>query len=239
MPVRALMQPQSGRNRLALTSKVRARILLVAPGEDPDMQRRLTLTSFGLLATLAFMANAAGPHRGGFVSTRPVVGVFPGAPAAIGFVSTRPIIGVFPGAPAAIAPSFPSLIPTTRLRGFRALPWAAGPIYGGPPAYYDSMYPVPPIAYIPPAEPPQVVSAPAPLERDVIQYADGRYELRGDGIATSYRWVWIPNPPPPPKSRPDAPLYTWTDEQGGIHVTDRLNSVPERFRAEAKRNASL
>lgn len=183
------------------------------------MRRRLTLASFGLLAILAFTANATGPHRGGFVST-------------------RPIFGVFPGAPAAIAPSFPSRIPTTRLRGFRAIPWAAAPIYGGPPAYYDPMYSVPPIAYIPTAEPPQVVVAPAPPERDVIQYADGRYELRGDGIAASYRWVWIPNPPPPPKSKPDVRLYTWVDEQGGLHVTDRLNSVPERFRAEAKRNAS-
>jgi hypothetical protein len=183
------------------------------------MRRRLTLLSCGLLAMVAFTANAAGPSRAGSILGRPVIGVFPGAAPAI-------------------APSFRSPIPRARLPGFRALSRGAVPIYAGLPAYYDPAYSAPPIAYLPPAEPAQVVVAPPPPERDVIQYAEGRYELRGDGVATPYRWAWIPNPPPPPRSGPDVRLYSWMDEQGGIHVTDRLNSVPERYRAEAKRNAT-
>jgi len=30
-------------------------------------------------------------------------------------------------------------------------------------------------------------------------------------------------------------LYRWTDEQGVVHLTDRLNSIPERYRSEAQR----
>jgi hypothetical protein len=51
--------------------------------------------------------------------------------------------------------------------------------------------------------------------------------------------VWIPNPPPPPRSeRDDRRLFGWIDEQGEMHVTDRWNAVPERYRAQAKRNES-
>ena len=37
----------------------------------------------------------------------------------------------------------------------------------------------------------------------VVNYPTGRYELRGDGFAVPYRWVWVPTvvvavPPPPP-----------------------------------------
>ncbi len=39
----------------------------------------------------------------------------------------------------------------------------------------------------------------------VVQYPNGRYELRGDGVYTAYRWVWIPNAPPPPPPGPPAP----------------------------------
>jgi hypothetical protein len=46
------------------------------------------------------------------------------------------------------------------------------------------------------------VVASAPSNR-VVTYADGRYELYGDGTRTPYYWVWIPSgsvttPPPPP-----------------------------------------
>jgi hypothetical protein len=30
----------------------------------------------------------------------------------------------------------------------------------------------------------------------VVQYAHGRYELRGDGVSVPYAWVWIPNAVP-------------------------------------------
>jgi hypothetical protein len=50
-------------------------------------------------------------------------------------------------------------------------------------------------------EPPPVVSPPpAPA---VVQYAGGRYELRGDGVSAPYRWDWIPaaaSAPAPPGS---------------------------------------
>ena len=39
----------------------------------------------------------------------------------------------------------------------------------------------------------------------VVQYPNGRYELRGDGVYTAYQWVWIasrPLPPPPPPAPP-------------------------------------
>jgi len=101
--------------------------------------------------------------------------------------------------------------------------------------------------------------APAPPE-NVIQYSHGRYELRGDGVSTPYRWVWIPNPPPPPPAAPPPPtgeppsfvpspgdsspggpaaprqsqLYRWTDTVGVVHWTDRIDSVPEKYRAGAR-----
>jgi len=31
--------------------------------------------------------------------------------------------------------------------------------------------------------------------------------------------------------------YRWVDEQGGIHITDDLNSIPERHRSQLKENA--
>jgi hypothetical protein len=59
-------------------------------------------------------------------------------------------------------------------------------------------------AVVVPAATPTVVVAPVTSER-VVTYPEGRYELRGDGVATPYYWVWIPrgatppSPPPPPR----------------------------------------
>ena len=131
----------------------------------------------------------------------------------------------------------------------------APPVFYGSPSYYD-----PPVAYDPPA-----VYAPStntvsvapdpPPPPGVIEYPTGRYELRGDGVATPYAWVWVPNPPPaPPEAAPlaaapappEAPapagqspgrreLYRWTDEQGVVTLTDRWDSIPEKYRHQAKR----
>lgn len=101
-----------------------------------------------------------------------------------------------------------------------------------------------------------VALAPSPPPTpSVIQYPSGRWELRGDGLTIPYRWVWIPNPPtappsappsgaepvappPPASSRPEPPgntrIYRWTDGQGVLHLTDRLDTVPERYRAQAR-----
>ena len=116
--------------------------------------------------------------------------------------------------------------------------------YYPPPAYYQS-----PIVYAAPAVSTVAVAPPAPPPPmdTVVEYAHGRYELRGDGVYTPYSWVWIPAPPsaPPPPPGGAAPaastgpreLYRWTDSDGVLHVTDRLASVPERYRAAAKEAA--
>jgi hypothetical protein len=154
-----------------------------------------------------------------------------------------PVIGVYPRAAPAIAPSFrhPALARTTRVHGFRTFSGLGVPVYVGSPAVYGpaAVYSETPAVYVPPPEPQVLAAPPPPPERDVIHYSDGRYELRGDGVSTPYRWVWIPNPPlPPPRPGRDVRLYGWTDESGTLHVTDRLDTVPERHRAQAKRNAS-
>ena len=69
---------------------------------------------------------------------------------------------------------------------FYPRPVYAAPVYLAAPPY-QTVYAAPPTVYV---QPP-----PAPT---VVYYPHGRYELRGDGVATAYHWVWIPNPPPPP-----------------------------------------
>jgi hypothetical protein len=206
------------------------------------------LACFGLGATLAVAAHAGGPRGGAVVVTGGgAVAVTGGGAVTVtgggGAVFGRPIVGVFPTAPAAIAPSFRnSTFPRTFFPGPRPVVAGAVPVYVGPPAYYDPwLAGAPQVAY---AAAPQsaVPPAPPPPERQV-EYQDGRYELRGDGVSVPYRWVWVPNPPPAPpasasKPGPDVRLYAWTDEQGVIHVTDRLDRIPERHRAQAKRDAS-
>jgi hypothetical protein len=81
---------------------------------------------------------------------------------------------------------------------------------------------------------------------DIIEYQNGRYELRGDGINTPYKWVWIPNPPPGPPADAAPPpgparrttLYRWTDKDGAVHWTDRLDAVPEAYRSKVTKSQS-
>jgi hypothetical protein len=187
-----------------------------------------TLAFLGFAASLAFAADAKGPSRGGGTVT----------------VLGKPAIGVFPAAPAAIAPSFRSpTLPRTRFFGPRPIAGFGVPVYVGPPAFYETPVQAPsPVVYVVPAAPPAPAAPPPPPEREVVEHSDGRYELRGDGISVPYRWVWIPNPPRTPPttaaSKPDVRLYGWTDEHGVLHVTDRLDRIPERHREQAKRNAS-
>ena len=117
------------------------------------------------------------------------------------------------------------------------------PVYVTPPPFYDPWAYAPPPMYGPPvgSVPDGTVSVAPPMP-NVIEYPHGRYELRGDGITTPYQWAWIPNPPPgPPADASAAPeparpaqLYRWTDEQGAVHWTDRIDAVPEKYRAGAK-----
>jgi Domain of unknown function (DUF4124) len=81
--------------------------------------------------------------------------------------------------------------------------------------------------------------APAPPTPSVVQFPNGRYELRGDGISTPYTWVWISNPPQAPPAAPPAPpgeqqFYRWTDEQGVVHLTNEPDAVPAKYRTQAK-----
>jgi hypothetical protein len=116
----------------------------------------------------------------------------------------------------------------------------------------------------PPPDDPAMWSAPPagmtwaaptpPPPPSVIEYPTGRYELRGDGGATPYLWVWVPNPPPaPPTSQPAASpvppvqpaspdpspassdVFRYTDDQGVTNWTDSWDSIPERYRSQAKR----
>jgi hypothetical protein len=126
--------------------------------------------------------------------------------------------------------------------------YPSGPSYGYPPASaYTSMGVAP--------------AAPPPARPTVLEYATGRYELRGDGLSTPYTWVWIPNPPPPPDVEPQAApepappalqyappprasadraprksqLYRWIDAQGVVHLTDNPENVPEDQRTPVRR----
>jgi hypothetical protein len=86
----------------------------------------------------------------------------------------------------------------------------------------------------------------------VVEYATGRYELRGDGVTTAHVWAWVPNPPPAPPPAPsqalDAPatdgqggapskIYRWTDEQGVTYLTNRVDDVPASQRSSTRQGA--
>lgn len=131
----------------------------------------------------------------------------------------------------------------------------SGPVvvYTPPPviSYPSAQYAAP--TYYPPA----VYSTPSPPPTpSVVEYPTGRYELRGDGVGTPYRWVWIPNPPPAPPAEPPPPaapapaappvgpgasddpspphhsqLYRWVDPEGVVHWTDRMDAVPRQYRS--------
>ena len=122
----------------------------------------------------------------------------------------------------------------------------SSPIFYAP--HYSAPIVAPPVLY---SSPPYSQPPPAPAVPRVIEYPTGRYELRGDGITTPYTWVWIPNPPPPPAAPPPTPpaevpmsgdalparrtqVHRWVDEQGVVHWTDRLETVPRRYRGEGK-----
>jgi len=121
------------------------------------------------------------------------------------------------------------------------------PVYYAPPVVYQT---APPASYYPSSYPSAPTAPPGPR---TVEFPTGHYELRGDGMATPYTWVWIPNPPtappgPPIPAAPDAPpagptsrpgspsvppakaIYRWTDENGVTVLTDDITKVPERYR---------
>jgi hypothetical protein len=74
---------------------------------------------------------------------------------------------------------------------------AAPPVVHAAPAYYAPAYYGWPYSAAPAAT--QGWTGPR-----VVQYAHGRYELRGDGVTVPWSWVWIPTAPPAPLN-PDGP----------------------------------
>jgi hypothetical protein len=136
-----------------------------------------------------------------------------------------------------------------------------------PTALYEPPAPVvnvSPVTYVSPAvyvSPTVVLSEPAPTAAapppvpplpQVVEYPTGRYELRGDGTATPYVWVWIPNPPAAPPvaapAPPDEPsaiptrrgeTYRWTDAEGTTFWTNRRDKVPEAFRPLAQAGSAV
>jgi hypothetical protein len=146
----------------------------------------------------------------------------------------------------AISPPIGLYAPWPPFGGYSPLygPPYYGPIYYNPSAAYGS-----PAPYTAPAVDTVSIVPPSPPMPDVVEYSKGRYELRGDGIATPYTWVWIPNPPPPPSpaaqpavsgagatqaERGPGRLYRWTDEQGVVHLTNLWQAVPRQYRSQAK-----
>jgi hypothetical protein len=178
-------------------------------------------------------------------------------PVTSGFVH-RPAHPIFPHRPF-LRPFFPFGVGVVAAAPIvYSTPYYYPPDYYPP--YYQPSYYDPPVSYSAPAvygaQPSGTVAvAPAPPQSPpaptVVEFATGRYELRGDGVNTPYTWVWIPNAPTAPPAAPSAPpvdpssgstpapprtgrLYRWTDGQGVIYWTDRLDAVPEQYRSRVK-----
>ena len=138
-----------------------------------------------------------------------------------------------------------------RFAGFAPSTWYAPGPYYYPQAVYDTR---PVYTYAPPMYNGATLAPSRPMST-VVEYPTGRYELRGDGYVTPYHWIWIPNAPPAPptpaspahrpepagppasaKAEPPAKttVYRWTDTEGVLHFTDQLDSVPLRYRAQAR-----
>jgi hypothetical protein len=117
-------------------------------------------------------------------------------------------------APLIIAGEVLAAVTTIPYRATAAVVAAPGPYYAPAPSYYTptATYYAPAPAYstrsayveqvaVAPATSYASYAAPAyaaPAHTRVVRYSNGSYVLRGDGVYTAYRWVWIPSPPPPP-----------------------------------------
>lgn len=111
------------------------------------------------------------------------------------------VLGVGLSAPAAYAGHKTATNVALGLASFAVFNQLFGPVLYPRPVYaYAPVYvaaPPPGVVYLTPPQFVTVPPPPAPMPA-VVQYPYGRYELRGDGVATAYHWVWIPNPPARP-----------------------------------------
>ena len=203
--------------------------------------RAFATTSSGVPPALINGGVGGGPRVFGTLpGPRPAVNVHPGF--GQGFHHHRFFRPFFPFGIVAGGPAVVYAAPYYYPSDYYPPPYYDPPVYSAPATYS------PPVSYAPP--PTSTVSvAPAPPSSppppSVVEFSSGRYELRGDGVTTPYTWVWIPNPPtspPVPAAGPStgrAPtragqLYRWTDAQGVVYWTDRLDAVPEQYRSKVK-----
>jgi hypothetical protein len=121
-------------------------------------------------------------------------------------------------------------------------------IYASPTVYVSLPVASPQAATVP------VVSSGEELTPRVVEHPTGRYELRGDGVATPYVWVWRPHPPAEPPAGPTSAAeqprvgadraarrtetYRWTDEEGTTFLTNRPERIPQSYRSQAQEPAS-
>lgn len=233
----------------------------------------LLIVAVGALVSAPLVTEAGGQHGGGGRG-----GVFVKGPVG-GKVVVQPQVRFAPVVPRVVVatPSvFPKPIDPWRFWGVQHRPFghhgfghksfghgfvgsSVIPFGVAAPSYYYAT--APDVVYAAPAP---IVAAPAPSSSmpTLVEYENGFYELRGDGITVAYRWVWIPKVPAPPdpppavvppaapaqapsspparaseeRPRKPTPVYRWTDEQGVTTYTDRLERVPERYRNQAKAN---
>ena len=94
------------------------------------------------------------------------------------------------------------------LASFAVFNQLVGGLFHPRPAFARPVIVERPVVYTQPGvySQPEVYTQPAAYQT-VVQYPNGRYELRGDGVYTAYQWVWIANAPlpPPPPPAPPAP----------------------------------
>ena len=212
------------------------------------MRKASFVPTMYLTLGLALTPAAAFANHGGFHGGRVAVGQVAGGPVVTRPFVTHPFVPhPFVAHPFLHHRFFRPFVPFGVITSPVVIYAPPPVVYSAPPTSYDSPPIVGNVAVAP-------ASAPMPT---VVQYPEGRYELRGDGVTTAYTWVWIPNPPPPPPPAaptvepPAAPpaeapapreesparpsqLYRWTDERDVVHWTDRWDAVPQRYRAQAK-----
>jgi hypothetical protein len=175
------------------------------------------------------------PAGGGFHDARGL-----GGPVRHRVHGGRPLLHPVPGRFHAVPVATWSWFPSTALLAPTSVVYAPSPVPSAP------VIVSPTVVYVQPGPAPVAVAPAPPPAPAVVEYATGRYELRGDGVVTPHTWAWVPNPPPaPPPSAGDGALavspppaagstriYRWTDEDGTTIWTNRPDAMPAPARAQ-------
>jgi len=171
------------------------------------MRRIVALALAGVLTIGMAVPAAEAHHQAAGVAIASTVGFVLAAPFLIAGALLAPLLPPPPAyhyapAPPVVAPQAAYSAPVYAPRGYAARPYTA-PAYGAPayaaPSYAPPAVAPPPVARAPRVAPP---AGPGRSYANTVEYPHGRYELRGDGMGTPYRWVWVPNAPPPPSDDP-------------------------------------